>query len=354
MKTIAYYISDYGYGHASRSIAIVRGLLTNNQELRVVICHSFALAFIKGSLSEFGDRIIFHCVHNDVGYVLKKHSLQVDTDKIEQQLKDFLEELTDLAKSEASTLKDLDLQLIITDISFLGIEVADKLNVPVFGISNFTWYTAYQGMLENLGILHRIKSSYDKMTNFYALASSDEPWEKQQLYTFISRDIDDKEVREFKQLFNPNGNKNIIFMPIGLKIDIGNVSDLPIWNEPNSVFVVSQNMKVEHSNVFHIPPAYNEVQNVVAASDLVITKAGWGTCAEAVIAGVPLLLIKREEFTEDQNTTNALVRENLAIVTTWEDLYKTNFSKIIQSYKPLKTYNNDVDRIIDDLLHFIR
>lgn len=50
MKTIAYYISDYGFGHASRSIAVIRKLL-NHPEVEIMICHSFALSFIKESLT---------------------------------------------------------------------------------------------------------------------------------------------------------------------------------------------------------------------------------------------------------------------------------------------------------------
>ncbi|WP_335699289.1 hypothetical protein [Neobacillus drentensis] len=50
MTTIAYYISDYGYGHASRSIAIIRKLLEES-EVKIIVCHSFALSFIKASLN---------------------------------------------------------------------------------------------------------------------------------------------------------------------------------------------------------------------------------------------------------------------------------------------------------------
>ncbi|MFT8323534.1 MAG: hypothetical protein ABF649_21995 [Bacillus sp. (in: firmicutes)] len=37
IKTIAYYISDYGYGHASRSIAIIRELLKVDNDYGHVI-----------------------------------------------------------------------------------------------------------------------------------------------------------------------------------------------------------------------------------------------------------------------------------------------------------------------------
>jgi UDP:flavonoid glycosyltransferase YjiC (YdhE family) len=353
MKTIAYYISDYGYGHASRSIAIIRELLRKVQKLRVVICHSFAMPFIQDSLSEFGMRVIYHTVKTDVGYVLHNHSLQADKDRLKQELKKFLDELPVVIDHEVSVLKELDVQCIVTDISFLAIEVAEQIDVPSIGISNFTWYTAYQGMIEDKHILKQLKSSYDKMTYFYEIAGSNEPWERMKPYGYFSRKTDLVEVNRFKQLFNSDGTKNIVFMPIGLKIDIGDISNLPIWDDPNCVFVVSQNMNVHHSNVHQVPTGYNEVQNIVAASDLVISKAGWGTCAEAVIARKPLLLIERKGFNEDQNTTEALLADQLAKVVQWEELKKIDFTQIIHSYEPTRIHKNDSDQISSDILRLL-
>jgi UDP:flavonoid glycosyltransferase YjiC (YdhE family) len=353
MKTIAYYISDYGYGHASRSIAIIRELLWKDKELRVVICHCFAMPFVQDSLSEFGVCVIYHNVKTDVGYVLHHQSLQVDKARLGQDLKMFLDEFPEVINIEVSVLKKLDVQCVVTDISFLAIEVADRLGVPSIGISNFTWYTAYQGMVKDKGILKQLKSSYDKMTHFYALAGSKEPWEWQQHYGYLARKTDTVEVDRFKQLFNPDGTKNIVFMPIGLKIDTGNISNLPLWDDPSCVFVVSQNMNVHHPNVHQVPTGYNEVQNIVAASDLVISKAGWGTCAEAVIAGKPLLLIERKGFNEDHNTTEALLADQLAKVVQWEDLNKIDFTQIISSYKPTRFHENNSDQISSDILRML-
>jgi Glycosyltransferase family 28 C-terminal domain/Glycosyl transferase family 1 len=353
MKTIAYYISDYGYGHASRSIAIIRELLRKDQELRVVICHSFAMPFVQDSLSEFGVRVIYHTVKTDMGYVLHNQSLQVDKDGLKQELQKFLDELPKVINREVNVLEELDVQCVVTDISFLAVEVADSLGVPSIGISNFTWYTAYQGMVEDKHIQKQLKSSYDKMKHYYALAGSKEDWKRQQYYGYFSRKTDLVEVSRFKQLLNPDGTKNIVFLPIGLKIDIGDISNLPLWDDPNCVFVVSQNMNVHHPNIHQVPAGYNEVQNIVAASDLVISKAGWGTCAEAVIAGKPLLLIERKGFKEDQNTTEALLADGLAKVVQWEDLDKIDFTQIISSYKPTRILENNSDQISSDILSLL-
>ncbi|OKO92449.1 hypothetical protein BRO54_2352 [Geobacillus proteiniphilus] len=75
MKTIAYYISDYGFGHAARSVALIRQLLKMEEEVRIIICHSFALQFLRESL-QGENRIVFRTLETDIGYVLRKDSIE--------------------------------------------------------------------------------------------------------------------------------------------------------------------------------------------------------------------------------------------------------------------------------------
>ncbi len=44
-KIIAYYIPDYGYGHAARSIAIIRELLKKDSQVHIIITNYFANDF---------------------------------------------------------------------------------------------------------------------------------------------------------------------------------------------------------------------------------------------------------------------------------------------------------------------
>ena len=89
MKTIAYYISDYGYGHAARSIAVIRKLLVQSSDLQVIICNHFALNFLKASFSNENERITFRDVQNDIGYVLKESSIELDVDAFQEKYSEY-------------------------------------------------------------------------------------------------------------------------------------------------------------------------------------------------------------------------------------------------------------------------
>ncbi|MGP7818229.1 glycosyltransferase family protein [Niallia sp. 01092] len=349
MKTIAYYISDYGYGHASRSIAIIRGLLERKSNIHVVICTSFAIPFLNQSLPS--KRVSIRNINTDVGYYVNEQTIRPDIKKINKEYDLFIENWTEKVKEEENFLTENEIDFVISDISPLPFEAASNLKIPSVGISNFTWYTAYENIVDTAK-LDVFKRAYDKMNHFFLLAGNKErSWNgNKKYYSFYARKVDDEEVVKIKNAVNPNQDKKIIFFGLGMKINNVDVQSLPIWSSENCVFIVSSNVSIKRENVFSIPVDDTESQHYIAASDLVISKAGWGTISEAVVNEVPLLILNRKELKEDQNTIQYIKEHHLGDIIEWDEFkeYQVSFDKQSQS-KPT-IFVNEVDRIVEDLL----
>lgn len=353
MKTIVYYISEYGYGHATRSIALIRELLILRDDVSVVICNSFAMNFMKDSLHEHGDRIVYHHVSTDIGYVLKNQSLDIDAAALIEACRKYQKTLPELVTEEAEFLRDYQVDLIISDISPLAFEVAANLQVPSLGISNFTWHTAYKNVIDQ-DLLNDFAESYHKMDYFFSLAGSVEPqWgaKDNQSFGFFSRGIDDPEVKRIRNLLNPQGDKHIVFLPIGMKIDLGDISKLSLWDREACLFVVSNNMTIDHLNVHKIPSSYTEVQNYMAAADLVISKAGWGTISEAAGNGTSIAIINRPSMQEDQNTIKYLQNHHLCSLISWADLKDLNIVEYIKKENHFK--QNEVSLLAEAVVDIL-
>ncbi|KRD84523.1 hypothetical protein ASE51_17625 [Bacillus sp. Root147] len=321
MKTISYYISDYGYGHATRSTAIIRELLKQNAHLEIVICHSFALDFLQQSFRH-EPRVEFREITTDVGYVLKENSLDPDAKLLNEKVASYISEFSIKLGQEMRFIKEKNVSFVISDISPLGIASATALNIPSLGLSNFTWYTAYEGLIEER-LLSFLDAQYKKMRYQFSLACSNEPlWgiEENQSFGFYSRYIDDHEVQRIRKEIDHAGKSHIVYFGLGMKVDIGTLSELPIWQSPNCKFIVSSNIEVNHPNVYRIPRNAVETQHYVAAAELVLTKAGWGTISEAVCTGVPLLVTNRSSMKEDRHTIDYLVRHQLCDLIEWKEL----------------------------------
>ena len=74
MTAISYFISDFGFGHASRSIAIMRSLLECDLDVTIDIYTSNPLDYVTKAFSSslFIDRLKFNRVQNDGGKCCKQ------------------------------------------------------------------------------------------------------------------------------------------------------------------------------------------------------------------------------------------------------------------------------------------
>ncbi|WP_191566675.1 glycosyltransferase family protein [Metabacillus idriensis] len=315
MKRILYYISEYGYGHASRSIGIIRELLKEDSQVEILVTNHYAKTFLEQSLKS--DRVYFRDVTTDIGYFLKGNTIQPDQVKQTEELERFLSSLEEQVEKEVQMLQGYNIDLILSDISPLAFEVADRLGIPSIGISNFTWHTAYKELVSE-DLLGKLSLSYEKADYFFELAGSQEgEWGESSTYDFLSREIDEEEVFRIIQTYGKH--KNLVFFGLGMKLDLPLLNDLSIWNNPNIHFIISSNAAIQHPNVTRIPGDYTETQNYIAACDLVITKAGWGTISEAAISGTQLLIVERENMAEDANTIQMVREYDLGKIMKWEE-----------------------------------
>ncbi|MGG4548007.1 hypothetical protein ABER02_09445 [Rossellomorea marisflavi] len=160
-------ISDYGFGHATRSAAINKELLNNGDEIRIEIITSFSLSFLREVLID--SRVTFREASTDIGYVLQKNSLEPDIQCLNEKFDRYMGEWESRIHTELTYLAQNKIDLVLSDIYPAPFPAAKKLGIPTIGLSNFTWYTAYKELLEEHK-LAKLKSAYNEMTYFLALA----------------------------------------------------------------------------------------------------------------------------------------------------------------------------------------
>ncbi|WP_214807101.1 hypothetical protein [Exiguobacterium sp. s102] len=349
---IAYYISDYGYGHATRSVAIIRELLKNNKNLNIIICHSFAQRFLKESLKD--SRVIFRTLETDVGYILSPHTLELDHLKIQEMYEEYLINRKRKIKDESYFLTEQNIDYVISDIYPTAIEAAYDLNIPSIGISNFLWSDVYKNIISN-SKLKIMRDAYAKMTHYLRLEGQINSNDYLEKHDFFSREIDHSEVEKIKFHLKVTSSDTVVFYGLGMKVDHSNQFDnnSPLWSTEGCKFIVSSHVDINHPNVFRIPYDYTETQNYIAASDFTITKPGWSTISEALNGSSRLMLLNRNSFLEDQSTIKVLKNSNYCNVYSVKELSKLQFDqKLINQLKKqiqLKDTKKTIDFCIEEL-----
>ncbi|WP_281885386.1 hypothetical protein [Paenibacillus sp. YYML68] len=240
----------------------------------------------------------------------------------------FTDELPARVQREVLLLKEQEVQLVLSDMAAVPFAAAGQLGIPSIGISNFTWYTAYRGMLDHDQLID-LYALYVQMDYYAALPGAKEPrWGRlgQSQFGFYSREVDQQEVNRIRSLLP--ADKRIVFTALGMKIDAQHISEWRLWADEDVHYIVSANMNVPLSNVTSIPAEYTETQHYVAAADVIVTKAGWGMISEAVCCGKQLFIMERHRMQEDENTLLALASQYPYVSVPWEALKTKSFSEL--------------------------
>jgi uncharacterized protein (TIGR00661 family) len=348
-NVIAFYISSHGFGHMTRCLAIMEEILGTSNITVYVVCGKKQNDFAKLYLRKYvrSHRMIFNDVVTDIGLINKKDSLNIDTDDLNYKLYKFLGSWNDIVCREYQYLKLFNVKCVISDISPLGPLVSERLGVPSIGISNFTWIQLYEFLQINKDIIDNFNEAYSKLNSFIeyhlALPMIHKNGNVNQV-GLTSRKLNQQHILKIRRDYG-----NSIFITCGRSANLQNIK---ILNYDGNIFATSGTNIKMGGKIVHLPIKTLDTQNYIAASDLIITKAGWGTIAEALIAGRKLVLLERPSVFEDTYIINFLKKENLAISISESDLENLNIYDLMKEinhkvdHEKLNSFTNDVSMII--------
>lgn len=131
---LVYCVSAHGYGHASRSAALVHALRRRLPELEIVVRTAVPAALFDGA----GARV--EAVDGArYGRMLQKDALRVDMEASLAEQLALASVWEETVASETASLDDLEARLVVSDAGAVPLEAAARLGVPGVAVTNFTW-----------------------------------------------------------------------------------------------------------------------------------------------------------------------------------------------------------------------
>jgi len=121
---MVFYISDHGFGHASRSLALIENIIQLYKEVKIFIkTGEKQLNFCKAYLSKF------------------------NCNSIKYKLKNWINGWDYYTDQQESFYKENKVDLIVSDITPQAFIVGAKFGIKTLTITNFTWYEMYKEFL---------------------------------------------------------------------------------------------------------------------------------------------------------------------------------------------------------------
>jgi len=285
---IAFYISGHGFGHTSRSIELIKALVTARPATRVIV-KTAAPSWLFDAI--VGPSVTIAPFEADTG-VAQLDSLNIDERESVRRAIAFYGSFDALADREAAFLRDSGATVVLGDIPPLAHAAAGRAGLPSVAVGNFTWDWIYAGYDS---FRRDARTVIDVIGEAYALATRAlrlpihggfEPMAAVTVdIPFIARASTRDRADTRHQLGVPGDRPFVLasFGAYGLTAayeDIARAQQLTVLSPGADL------------------PSGLAYQDVVAAADLVISKPGYGIVSECVANGTPLLFTSRGHFVE--------------------------------------------------------
>ena len=298
---IGCFISCHGYGHATRCLGIVQKL-ADLKKIDVSIFSTLPNWFLEENLNG----ITFHNnqVTTDIGLVQEgpfKHDLFSTIQQLEQFLKFDDPKIERIQK----LLQKKTFDLLICDISPLGIYIGKKLGIPVCLVENFTWDWIYQEYLPKNTQFKKPISVLKSIFDLADLHIQTNPICEKKNDSFKVNPIfrpARKNVYETKESLNIQPDQNTILVTTGgipqsyafvEKIRADKKNFYILTGSYESEYFDKNFCLLPHRNKFYFP-------DLVSAANCVVGKVGYGTVAESWGTQKPLIGVYRHEFRESE------------------------------------------------------
>jgi hypothetical protein len=308
-RRIAWYITGHGYGHAVRSIEIIKELFLQQPGVAVQVRTS-AASWLFAELQAYN--FTYHNVKLDIG-ALQSNSYHVLQEETLAAYAELITRKKSLLQQEVNFLTQEKIDMVVSDITPLAFEAAAALGLPSIGEGNFTWDWIYSDWLSSFPpyrfVIDDIRSSYhcaDLLLRlpFYGDMSA--------FHTIVDVPLVARRSRLTRdQAASQLGKQAAIRMKsvlLGLRpADIEHVPLDTIAQLQGYQFITTS-PTLRAPNIISIPEGRSAFQDLLKACDAVISKPGYSMVAEIIANQTPLLYVSRSDFCEDPVLRQALHR----------------------------------------------
>lgn len=331
MKKILYYVTDHGLGHATRSVAIIRKLLEEQIEVTV---RSSNLNYFNKSLP---DTNIISGI-TDVGPVIEENTISINKNKTLEKMGKWIDSIHEISKNEQDIISKINPNLILSDISAMPFIAAHKAQIDSIGISNFSWIDVLRGFPNNQ--IQLLEEAYDLSTMAIQLPFGlpMKPFKNKKQVGLVCKTPTNSRIQLRKKL-GLKDSEICVFINLGKYFSIRpKVS--------KNIKIISTGAKIYSNNVMYINP-WIEGQDLIFASDLVISKCGYGIISECLTNGIPFLYISDNDHLEQKAISDKLSRIGLQNRILEENLNDLVFDEESISQIKTKIEKNETQTVID-------
>jgi hypothetical protein len=323
-------VSGHGFGHLAQTTPVVERLLARRADLEITLRTRVADAIIRERL---GERVRIVPQTIDVG-MLMASAVEVRAQASHDAHLAFHDRWEATVEADARALDALSPDLLISNIGYRGLEAASRLGIPALAFSSLDWaavYARYCAALPGADtVLAQMRAAYARARTVLSL----EPGLERHGVAQVRRvgPIGARGTRDpnrLRRLVGAGPDERLVLVgPGGIptRIDMGR------WPAPRGIRFLAPAALARGAARVHpvesLPMAYLDV---LASSDAVVTKPGYGTFADAACSAVPVVFTRRPDWPEEPRLGEWLARHVATACIDWADLEQGRLEQALET-----------------------
>lgn len=299
-QRIAYYVSSHGFGHAARQQAIIKQLA--HEGIEVYVRSAAPPKFFRHATDQ-------HQQQYDIG-MIQLDALHFDVEGSLKAMSDLMATQEKLIQAELEFCRRTAIDLILSDMPPIAMEIAWRLMVPSMAITHFTWDWVYDHYTDDFPayryLVKDIRKSYRKATMAlqvqHPLPHEFDMFKQVEPIPLIhNRPTQTRD--EVRAMLDIHDDRPLILLSMGGHTwGDGNITALKQMTD--MIFLVMPSTWQQVSDTPEqfrvVPTMLEDYHNVIAAADVIIGKAGGSTVAEVLAYRTPMIYTTQKNWREAQ------------------------------------------------------
>ena len=290
-------ISGHGFGHVAQTAPVLNALYGLLPDLRITVRSPVAERYLESRI-----RIPFTHLQSegDIGMAMTS-PLAVDIEKSRAAYRAFHADWAMRVKNEAHLLETLRADFVLSNVGYLPLAGAALAGIAHAALCSLNWadiYRHYCILAEQDEIIAaQIQACY---ANADAFLRATPGMGMEYLPNLIPvapiAEVCDNRRGELNHRLKLSGDEKLLLISMG-----GIAGRLPVENWPRAAgmrYLVQSDWQVEHPDAVVIESLPFAFSDLLASSDALICKPGYGSFVEAACCNVPVLYVGRPDWPE--------------------------------------------------------
>ncbi|MBI4808723.1 MAG: hypothetical protein HY799_07250 [Nitrosomonadales bacterium] len=286
-------ITGHGFGHVAQTAPILNLLHQRMPQLRLTVRSNVTSGHLRPRIHAPFTHLP---VEGDIGMVMSS-ALDVRIEESRAAYRAFHANWESRVENEARRLRELGADMVFSNVGYLPLAGAQRMGIANAALCSLNWFDIYHHYTRDAEISAQIHACYagadaflratpgmgmETLPNLIPVAPIAAVGEDR-------RDELDRHLRLSKE-------EKLVLVSMG-----GIASRLPMesWPHIDGVrWLVQQNWQVNHPDAIVLESLPMDFGDLLASSDALLGKPGYGSFVEAACSGTPVLYVDRPDWPE--------------------------------------------------------